>query len=186
MPVSKKCCSSLPALLLKDYRIFKLFFTIFGSWLISYSIYTFVVVKPTYTSNEQREKSVEDFPEIMVCPEPTFDINTLTTRGYKGDYFQYFVGSPEFGWAGNKSEDVKKLFMEVSTMKSVEDCPHGFHRFIDTISKADFSLTRALYPFHLCCKILPPKISKFYPITYVKVFVNGSSNSATYYYASEL
>ena len=71
MPVSNKCCSSLPALLLKDYRIFKLFFTIFGSWLISYSIYTFVVVKPTYTSNEQREKSVEDFPEIMICPEPS-------------------------------------------------------------------------------------------------------------------
>ena len=77
-------------------------------------------MKPTYTSNEQREKGVEDFPEIIICPEPTFDINALTSRGYEGDYFQYFVGSPEFGWAGNKSEDVRKVFMEVSLCISSE------------------------------------------------------------------
>ena len=160
----------------KDYRILKLIFTIFGLWLISYSIYTFVVVKPTYTSNEQREKGVEDFPEIIICPEPTFDINALTSRGYEGDYFQYFVGSPEFGWAGNKSEDVRKVFMEVSTLKTVGDCPLGFHRFVDTRSVAEFSMTRALYPFHLCCKIIHPNISEFHPITYLKILINGTSN----------
>ena len=162
--------------LVKDYRILKLIFTILGSWLISYSIYTFVVLKPTYASNEKREIRVEDFPEIMICPEPTFDVNALTSRGYKGDYFLYFVGSKVFGWTGNKAEDVKKVFKEVSTLKSVEDCPVGLHRFTDNRSKADFSLTRALYPFHLCCKMIPPKISEFYPITYVKIYFNATSN----------
>ena len=125
--------------LVKDYRILKFIFIILGSLLISYSIYSFVVLKPTYASNEKRERKVEDFPEIMICPEPTFDVNALTSRGYEADYFPYFVGSPVFGWTGNKAEDVEKVFKEVSSIKSVEDCPVGLHRFIDNISKADFS-----------------------------------------------
>ena len=59
--------------------------------------------------------SVEDFPEIILCPQPSFDLNAVESRGYKGQ-MNYFFGSNELGvkqigWAGNnKSEDAKKVF----------------------------------------------------------------------------
>ena len=79
----KKSCQNL---LLKENRFLKLIFIIIASWLIFYSTYTFVVLKPTYSSEEKREISVEDFPEVMICPEPTFDIQSLLSRGHR-DYF---------------------------------------------------------------------------------------------------
>ena len=47
-----------------------------------YTTYTFVVLKPTYSSEEKREISAEDFPEVMICPDPTIDIQSLLASGY--------------------------------------------------------------------------------------------------------
>ena len=65
-----------------------------------YTTYTFVVLKPTYSSEEKRDISAEDFPEVMICPDPTFDFQALLASGYGGDYFGYFGGSKKFGWSG--------------------------------------------------------------------------------------
>ena len=85
-----------------------------------YSLYTFVAIKPTYTSNEKRKIGINDFPGIMICPDPPYDMDALVSRGF-GGAFTYFVGSSVSGWAGNKSEDVKKVRREVSTLKSTAD-----------------------------------------------------------------
>ena len=78
--------------------------------------------------------------------------------------------------AGRHSNDVKEVLKEVSTLKSTADCPFGFHRFADDKSQANYSLTKALYPYHLCCRIIPPKISQSYPVTYLNIYFNRSSH----------
>ena len=169
----KKSCQNL---LLKENRFLKLIFIIIASWLIFYSTYTFVVLKPTYSSEEKREISAEDFPEVMICPEPTFDIQSLLSRGHR-DYFGYFVGSKQFGWAGKNFEDVEKVYREISPFKTISDCPRASHRFkdIQRKSRADLYLEKALYPYHLCCKISPPKESQSYVLNYLNIFMNGSN-----------
>ena len=54
----------------KDYRFLKLIFTILASCLIIDLFYSYFVLKPTYTSNEKRKMCVDDFPEIILCPQP--------------------------------------------------------------------------------------------------------------------
>ena len=46
--------------------------------------------KPTYNSYERRPLSVEDYPEMIVCPEPSTNITELTLRGYKSAE-HYFI-----------------------------------------------------------------------------------------------
>ena len=67
----------------KDHRILKIIFIIFASYLIFEEVYNFVVVKPTYTSTSKRKLSTEDFPDIIVCPEPSVDVNVVASKGYQ-------------------------------------------------------------------------------------------------------
>ena len=153
----------------KDYRFLKLIFIVIGSYLIIDLFHTFLVVKPTYTSLAKRKIRPEDFPEILLCPEPSVFASALAVRGY-GDGGSYFLGINstelrQIGWAGNNtSEDVKIVADEISVLKSAQDCPGGRESFIyygDTeefIGKVQFQLTKAL-TYHRCCKLIPPKTS---------------------------
>ena len=143
--------------------------------MVFYSFYTFVAVKPTYTSDEKRKISVDDFPDNLICPEPSHDVDALKSRGY-GGVPQYFGGSRGFGWSGNKSENLKDVMKEVSTLKSTADCPLGFHRFANDRSRADYSLQKVLYPYHICCRVIAPKISQSNPLTYLNIYFNSSSH----------
>ena len=73
----------------KDYRFLKLIFIVIGSYLIIDLFHTFMVVKPTYTSLAKRKIRPEDFPEILLCPEPSVFASALAVRGY-GDGGSYF------------------------------------------------------------------------------------------------
>ena len=64
-------------LVMKDYRLLKCTFFFLASYLIFNTFYTLVVLKPTYSYNERRSLNVEDFPEIIICPEPPLDIKAL-------------------------------------------------------------------------------------------------------------
>ena len=66
----------------KDQRLLQLIFTIFASYLIFEEFHIFFFVRPTYTSDAKRKMRPEDFPEIILCPEPSIDINALRSRGY--------------------------------------------------------------------------------------------------------
>lgn len=158
----------------KDYRFLKLVFTVLASCLIIDLFYSYFVLKPTYTSNEKRKMSVEDFPEIILCPQPSFDLNAVESRGYKGQ-MNYFFGSndlgvKQIGWAGNnKSEDAKKVFEEISIMKSISQCPDGnetifwFGRRDVAVEMIKFELTKTLTPYNRCCKVISSNISDIYP-----------------------
>ena len=78
-----KILTTIHQLLLKDYRILKIIFTVFATLLIYDTFYTLFVRKPTFASDEKRSISWEDFPEIVVCPENSTDKNALMWRGYE-------------------------------------------------------------------------------------------------------
>ena len=118
------------SLFIKDYGIFKLIFIGVASFLIYDTIYDFAVLKPTYNSQEERQLSFDDFPEILICPEPSVDLNALEANGYHHYHF-YFSGSvgrnisSTISWAGNSSKDVQTVADSISTLNSSKDCPGG-------------------------------------------------------------
>ena len=159
------------AFITKDYRILKLLFVLFGCYFIVEAFFTYFVLRPTYTSNEKRKWTVNDFPEIILCPQPSADMDALKSRGYPGtDY--YFKGidknSKFIGWAGNQSENVLEVSANVSIFKSTNDCPSGDIWYKDGISMkmspAKYTLTKVLPPYHVCCKVIQTEVFQFYPI----------------------
>ena len=156
-------------LLVKDYGALKLIFTILASYLILETFYMFLMVKPTYTSHERRKLSVEDFPEIILCPDPSIDIDALKSHGYRGadKYFKGVYDWTQVTWTGNKSKDVKTVSEEMSTLKSNKDCPSGELAFEDNMRvDVEFNLTKVLTPFHICCKVIPPTLSLSYAMAF--------------------
>ena len=166
----------------KDHKFLKLVFTILASYLTFEEFYTFLVVKPTYTTATKRGLKPNDFPDMILCPEPAIDIEAATSRGYEGvdDYYLGFNlkhGLDQIGWKGNKSEKVLRVSEEISVLKSELDCPSGDKTFFNfassNISEAivfvDFNLSKALYPNHICCKVKPPEVSKSKPVFSIQI-----------------
>ena len=67
-------------------------------------------------------------------------------------------------WSGNASEEVRKVYEEISVLKSVKDCPFGdesifwFKNDDKWIQEfVSFKLSKALFPFHTCCKVINPQ-----------------------------
>ena len=118
-------------------------------YLIYETFYTFVVLRPTFTSHERRDINVDDFPEIILCPEPSIDLQALNSLGYGGPN-SYFKGNGLIGW-GNNSEDIQNFAIAASTLKSVKDCEHvkSKFKFSKTVDKnVKFNLTAALLNPH--------------------------------------
>ena len=197
-----KVLNKVHSLLGKDYRFLKLFFTIFASYLIFEEFYTFWVLKPTYTTASKRDKKPEDFPDILLCPEPAIDIEAGISRGYEGidEYylgFNLLDGLHQIGWVGNISENLTTVSEEISILKSEIDCPISDKTFFtfdvfnisETLNWVDFKLTKALYPNHICCKVKTPEISKSYALIGMQIFTsfeNKPYNAFTVYMADPL
>ena len=76
----------------KEHRHLKLFFLAFSLFLFFEELYTFFVVKPTLTSSSKRNKNDKvDFPQILLCPEPSVDMKAIKSLGYTGIDF-YIMG----------------------------------------------------------------------------------------------
>ena len=171
-------------LLVKDNGLLKFIFTILASYLILETFYIFLVVKPTYTSHERRKLNADDFPEIILCPDPAINISAVNANGYRGvdKYFKGLVNNWEqVTWEGNKSQDVKTVSEEVATLKSIEECPDGNLVFEENNRlDAEFSLTNALTPFHVCCKIVLPNLSKSHHIISIRMLHSANSSFSSF------
>ena len=180
--------AKLSYFLVKEHRFLKLIFFSFASYLILEELYTFLVVKPTYTSIVKRNITAEDFPNIILCPEPGIDLTVAISKGYYGA-FTYFLGSDsiiglgQIGWGGNNSEDVKEVFQNISILKTEEDCPMQYNSYFwykGNLSRPyqepmKFALTKALYPNHVCCKVEPPEFSSVYPVIGMQMTLSGET-----------
>ena len=172
--------------LFKEYRLIKLIFLSLASYLVLKAFYAFVIVKPTYTSNAKRNLVPEDFPEFILCPDESIDVDIAKSKGYGGmwNYFSGDLSKGQIGWIGNNSEDVKDVFREISTLQSIDDCPLTGSPLLSTTMHTNkqskmselihFNLTKALYPNHMCCKVYPPKLAKLYPLEKIRFIFNIS------------
>ena len=160
----------------QDYGILKVFFFIMTVYFSVEEFYVFFHVKPTMTSTSRVVLEAEDFPEITLCPEPTADLKALRELGYT-ELFNFKAGVDMFpvpqdqglGWSGNSSEKVEDVMRKVATVKTTEDCPASILSSLRTEGVSQmypfqFKISRALLPFHQCCKIIYPEIAKNAPV----------------------
>ena len=86
-------------------------------------------------------------------------------------------GGWDFSWSGNTSENVKNIYFAIASLKSINDC--GDYEFFDSAVQFDQSesaewihmelkLAKVLSPYHICCKVVPPKLSQTYPLLQMK------------------
>ena len=94
------------------YSTFKNVFTVFCSIITLFMIYqllvTFVVKKPTTSSEEEKELEITDLPVVAICLENGYNDVTLTKHGYHiGSYYREALqpnSSHFIGWSGEKDE----------------------------------------------------------------------------------
>ena len=151
---------------------------------IGLSSRTFFVLKPTLTSSTKRKYKPEDFPEILLCPEPSIDIQALKSLGYTSkESYQAGFDDNEFssqflGWTGNNSESVEEVIQKISVLKAAEDCAiEGKSKIWYTTNEKEegvsenikFNLKHALYPHHLCCELITPKAASHHHIAAISL-----------------
>ena len=83
-------------------NIFSLICTILTGYLIGRALFSFVVTKPTSTSDEIVKFDAETFPNVVICGDPAIDQNLSRRYGYQepsvywlgqnGSYGENFVG----------------------------------------------------------------------------------------------
>ena len=113
---------------------------------------------------------------MIVCPEPSTNITALTSRGYESaeHYYKGKLFANAVSWAGNKTENEKTVVQEIATVKSVKDCEivNSVHNGVPI--RASFKLIRAMSPYHICCKVIPPIESKSGPLEHHSTFHSSS------------
>ena len=59
-------------------------FGIIGVYLIGREFYSFIFIQPTTLEVTTAKMSSKFFPEILLCPEPTFILDAVIESGFKG------------------------------------------------------------------------------------------------------
>ena len=60
---------------------------IFIAILVFQEYFTFWYIKPTSTSEEKQNMKSSNFPEILVCQTPGYDIESLKSYGYPSSFW---------------------------------------------------------------------------------------------------
>lgn len=150
-------------LLFKDYGYLKLFFIILCTIAIIQELYVYFIIQPTITRSVKDKMTQDDFPDLMLCPEPSTNPGVLAEHGYYS-FYEYISGA-EHGWVGQNYSDINELMDNISTINSPYECfdYDSSWTLLDITDENseealhyDAVLTRALYPFHHCCKIVWP------------------------------
>ena len=166
-----------------DYGILKIIFTSSCIFLLYEQFYKYLVLKPTLTQSGRRDLKEEDFPVMTICPIKHVDMTKLTSYGYT-DLFQYKGGVQSnkthkslIGWAGNSNSSLLEVMTKISMLKSQKDCPYSKQSHVVFGDKDErqgseiltFELTNALFPYHLCCKIIVPEEAKSSVLSSVQI-----------------
>ena len=108
-------------------------------------------------------KGPENYPDITICPFPSFNNDELRKSGYYNS-FEYSRGQMwptvgRVGWSGNTT--AMDVIERVSTLKTEADCPIAWLKLINGAHQsnkyAKFKLTSMVHPIGKCCKVLPPE-----------------------------
>ena len=131
------------------------------SSVLLFGEFKYYLSRPTYSSNNQEKIKPENFPDMLICPFPAFDLEKLAHYGYRSTYHfkigQLLDGSDFVGWNGNSSSPVEKVIQDISLLESREDCPEVTAMFEDS---KDVNLTLSLSSFVIthgrCCQPVVP------------------------------
>ena len=137
----------------KDFNVLKAMFAVMTAYLL-YDEISLFISKPTFTSISRAPLGPEHFPEIRVCPVPSFLQSELQSHGYVSS-FDFSQGNLRNtglkGWFGNQSDS-----RDVARLTDVEDCPSVSLKFRTdqaiTWTQAEMAVTRSINPFGKCCK----------------------------------
>ena len=158
----------------------------------------FLITKPTLTSVTHTKLKPESFPNILICSEEGFDIDSLQRLEYYHAFY-YGVGSvsnsEDIGWLGNQTEmNITEVVNEISKIKTLNDCPkikgkfklNGKHETI----QVRMNVTRVLYPFGRCCRVLKPKEADKYAFDFIYSYkkfseFNNYTNGFSMYLSDE-
>lgn len=149
-------------------RILQITFLVLTFFLL-YNEFTLYFLRQTNTAVSKTKIGPLNFPQIMMCPVPSFDQEIISKHGYKNSY-KYsqglIKGNKTFvGWAGNSSIGVDIVESNISILKNDTNCPkETFIVFevdgVGVSEKVSFELTKPLHPYGKCCKIIKPKLAK--------------------------
>ena len=116
--------------------------------LICQVLYSFVVTKPTTTSQEEKRLRTEDLPETLVCMEPGLDSGVLKKYGYKATtYWRGSMDQRKFvGWTGdgNGNKSSYALLEEALTVDA------NFRSLFKFVSFRKVALISSTFNLHWC------------------------------------
>ena len=151
--------------ILRNFTLLKLFFALFTSYLLYEEFFTFFVKKPTYTSSSKVKIGPQDFPDITICPFPSWDHQEMLRLRYANS-FEYSKGtthnSTMFGWSGNTSEiNPESVLDKISIIKHPTECPFTRVKMRSEEKEKSvnlkFQLTNLYHSRGRCCKVIISK-----------------------------
>ena len=169
----------------RNFALIKLFFALLTSYLLYEELFTFWIEKPTYTSSSKVKIGPQDFPDITICPFPSWNQQELVELGY-AQSFEYSKGkldeSTMFGWSGNSTGiSPENVFDKISILKNQTECP--FTRVMmrsegrEIFNEVKFKLTSLYHPSGRCCKVKYKMLEQRSPQTSFKAIVPKESES---------
>ena len=191
--------------LCNNYGALKIICTSLCFGLIFDIFLKYLVEKPTLTSSTRTIFTGENFPVITLCHYEQIDKRSLESNGFKNLYY-YRTGEGDIsyknethqkiGWNGNGSKSVFDVHMRIALLKSAMDCPRNssfwfekkhkdFEKNLVEKKPLSFSLTRALYPNHKCCKINLPDLEDVNIVKAIRI-ADASLNSEVHFRSYKL
>ena len=162
----------------RDYLFLKFAFFVFTVVLLIQQFLEFLIVKPTYTSLSKHHLEPKHFPDMTICPFPSFNRTILNEYGYANsfDYARGKERSKKFiGWRGRNSSDIEDIILKASTFKTVQDCPTAailLGKDGQSSTSVSFTLSQALHPSGVCCKAIIPQEAHNHTVSGIIIYTN--------------
>ena len=154
---------TVSSFLWKDHKYLKIVFILLTGFVLFEELVVFFIDKPTLTTVIKAEMGPENFPQVLVCPDPAADLSILVPRGYQDGYhYQLGITGNDshydfFLWSGNRSESVEEIAANISILRTEDDCPQMVVWWNDNdvlgYEEVNTTISRALFPNHRCCKV---------------------------------
>ena len=165
----------------REHRILKICFMALTTYLLINEMRVFLIDKPTLTSRTQTKMYPEIFPDILICPEQAFDLDSLLKLGYKHNYnygHGYLSEYELLTWLGNQTVmSITEVADKVSSIKSLDNCPKVYGTFKTHGQKQikeitlSLELTRVSYPRGKCCRVIKPKEAENNYVSYISFYI---------------
>ena len=168
-------------------------FTVLCSILTMLLIYqlllTYLVKKPTTTSEQKKDLELSDLPEVVVCLEPGLNSSALEQNGYHPTMYWRGVlqleGQDFVGWNGGKdtnktSRDILNEALLIKDVNKTELVRYNGYSTNDfgIMEISNYSLRTLTYPFGRCVSIDPSSSQNNWTSETPNFFFIAFNNSA--------